>query len=126
MAKLVVDAIMDAALAKGATGTVISVCSTQPTTRTEAVTTYMLATQAMTAGDGNGDYVIADGDVNGRKLRVLQQGPITITNSGDAEHVAICDGTDLLLVTTCTSQTLTAGGTVTVPEWSHTIADVTA
>lgn len=125
MAKLVVDAVMDAALTKGATGTIISVCSTQPTTRAEAVTTYMLANTALTAGDGNGDFVIADGDANGRKLRVLQQGPITITNSGDAQHVAICDGTDLLLVTTCTTQTLTSGGTVTVPEWSHTIADVT-
>lgn len=125
MAKSLNDAVIDAALAKVATGTILTVCSTQPTTRTEAVTTYKLADIAMTAGDGNGDYTIGDGDVSGRKLAVAQQADIDIDSSGTALHVAICDGTDLLLVTTCTSQALTSGGTVTVPTFDYEITDIT-
>lgn len=125
MAKSLNDAVIDAALAKVATGTILTVCSTEPTTRTEAVTTYKLADIVMTAGDGNGDYTIGNGDVSGRKLAVAQQADIDIDSSGTALHVAICDGTDLLLVTTCTSQALTSGGTVTVPTFDYEITDIT-
>lgn len=125
MAKFANDDVMDAALAKIATGTILTVCSTQPTTRTEAVTTYALADITLTAGDGNGDFTIANGDTNGRKVTVSQQADIDIDTSGSAQHIAICDGTDLLIVTTCTTQALTSGGTVTVPAFDYEIADVT-
>jgi hypothetical protein len=123
MAKFANDSVMDAALAVIATGTILTVCSAQPTTRTEAVTTYKLADVVMTAGSGNGDYLIANGDVSGRKVSVLQQTDVPVDSSGTATHVAICDGTNLLLVTTCTSQVLTAGNTVTVPAFDDEIAD---
>lgn len=123
MAKFANDSVMDAALDKIATGTILTVCSSQPTTRTEAVTTYALADVVLTAGDGNGDFTVANGDTNGRKVTVTQQADIPIDSSGTATHVAICDGTDLLLVTTCTSQALTSGGTVTVPPFDDEIAD---
>jgi len=125
MAKSVSDLVLDAALDKSATGNILTVCDTLPTTRTEAVTTYMLASVVVTAGDGNGDFVISNGDTSGRKLAVAQQASISITNSGDAINVAICDASDLLLVTSCTLQTLTSGGTVTVPTWDQEIADPT-
>lgn len=124
MAKIVDNSVLDAALAKIATGTSISVCSTQPTTRTEAITTYMLATASQTTGLGGASYgAAADGTTSGRKMTVAQKTDIPVTNTGTALHIAICDGTTLLYVTTCTSQGLTAGNTVTVPAWTVEIAD---
>ena len=124
MAKFASDAVLDASLAKIATATSQSVCSAQPTTRTEAVTTYMLATVTVTPGDGNGDFDIAN-DTSGRKVTVAEQADTTITNSGDATHIAYTDGSDVLYVTTCTLQALTAAGTVTVPAHKFNIQDPT-
>lgn len=123
MAKFANDSVMDAALAKIATGTILTVCSAQPTNRTEAVTTYKLADVVVTAGDGNGDFTIANGDTSGRKVTVAQQDNVPVDTTGTATHVAICDGSSLLLVTTCTSQSLTAGNTVTIPAFDDEIAD---
>ena len=123
MTRSVDDTVLDAALDEIATGTQISVCDTEPTTVAEANTTYMLAATAMTAGDGNGDYVVAEGDVSGRKVSVSQQTDVAITNTGTAAHVAIYTGSVLLFVTTCTAQGLTAAGTVTIPEWDIEIQD---
>lgn len=127
MAKSINDTVLDGALDIIATGTEITVCSAQPTTYAEAHTTYMLAHNVLTAGDGNGDFTITDGDSSGRKVRITQQADITITNSGTATHVAITvTGTStLLLVTTCTGQALTAGNTVTIPAFDDEIADPT-
>ena len=123
MAKAVADAVLDAALDKIATGTIMTVCNAQPTNRTEAVTTFALADVVLTAGDGNGDFTVGNGDSSGRKVAMAQQATITVDTSGTATHVAICDGTDLLYVTTCTSQAVTSGNTVTIPTWDVEIAD---
>lgn len=123
MAKFANDSVMDAALAKIATGVILTICSAQPTTYTEAITTYKLADIAVTPGSGNGDFTIANGDTSGRKVTIAQQDNIPVDTSGTATHVAICDGSTLLLVTTCTSQALTAGNTVTVPAFDDEIAD---
>ena len=126
MAKSVTDAVLDAALDHVAdAGDRLFVCSSEPTNYTEASSTYMLAQHTMTEGDGGGDYTIANGDTSGRKLTVSQQADISITNSGTAGHVCIADsvGTVLLIVTTCTSQALTSGNTVTVPAFDMEIAD---
>jgi len=123
MTKACHDDVLDAALDKVATGNILTVCSAQPTTRTEAVTTYALADIVLTAGDGNGDFTVANGDASGRKVTVTQQADVDIDTSGTATHVAICDAVNLLYVTTCTSQALTAGGTVTIPAWDIELAD---
>lgn len=119
MAKWSNDSVMDAALDKVATGTILTVCSAQPTTRTEAVTTYKLADVVVDSGD----YAKANGDVSGRKLTVAAQNDVPVDSSGTATHIAVCDGSDLLYVTTCTSQALTSGNTVTVPAWDIEFAD---
>ena len=119
MAKFATDAVLDGLLDKVATGTILTVCSAQPTTRTEAVTTYKLADVVVDSGD----FSKADGDVSGRKLTVAQQADVPVDSNGTATHVAICDGTTLLYVTTCTSQVLTSGNTVTVPAWKIEISD---
>ena len=125
MAKFANDLVMDAALSYVDDCTILTVCSAQPTTYTEATATYKLADIVMTAGAGNGDYTLANGDVSGRKLTVLQQANVDIDSSGTATHVALCitGSSALVYVTTCTSQALTAGGTVTVPGWDIEIAD---
>ena len=101
----------------------MNVCSTEPTTYTEAITTNMLADVAMASGD----FTVGEGDTNGRKCAVSAKSAVAIDNSGNAEHVALTysGGTELLAVTQCTSQSLTAGGTVDVPTWDMEIADPT-
>lgn len=126
MAKAVHNDVLDAALDKIATAGSMAVCSQQPTTRTEALVTYALATQALTTGDGGGDYTIGEGDANGRKVAVAQQTGVTVTATGSANHIALCDATNLLYVTTCTSQVLSAtGNTITIGTWDVEIADPT-
>ena len=119
MAKWANDSVMDAALDKVATGTILTVCSAQPTTRTEAVTTYKLADVVVDSGD----FTKANGDTSGRKVTIGAQAGVAVDTSGTATHVAVSDGTNLLYVTTCTSQALTAGNTVTVPAWKIEFSD---
>lgn len=119
MAKYVEDAVLDAALDKIATGTILTVCSAQPTTRAEAVTTYKLADVVIDSGD----FTKANGDTSGRKVTVSSQADVPIDSDGTATHIAICDASNVLLVTTCNSQGLTSGGTVTTPAFKYEIAD---
>lgn len=119
MAKFANDSVLDALLDKVATGTILTVTSAQPTTRTEAVTTYKLADVVI---DGT-DFTKANGDTSGRKVTISSQDDVPVDTTGTATHVAICDGSSLLYVTTCTSQGLTAGNTVTVPAWKIEVAD---
>lgn len=124
MAKSVHNDVLDAALDEIALANIMTACSAEPTTRTEAVTTYALADVAMTPGDTN-DYTIGEGDTNGRKVAVAAKSSVLVDASNTATHVALCDGTRLLYVTTCTSQALTAGNTVDFPTWDVEIADPT-
>ena len=112
--------VLDAALDEIETnGTVLSICSDEPTTYAEATSTYELANATISATD----MTKAAGDVDGRKLTIAQQADLDVDTSGTATHLAISDasGTRLLLVTTTTSQALSDTGTVTVPEWKFTI-----
>lgn len=124
MAKTVHDDVLDGAFDVLDQANLMIACSAQPTSRTEAVTTYALADVAMTV---NTDYTKANGDTNGRKVTVAAKSTVLIDTSGSATHVALVDGTRLLYVTTCTSQSLTANGsnTVNFPAWDIEIADPT-
>lgn len=119
MAKFANDSVMDAALDKIATGTIMTACSAQPTTRAEAVTTYALADVSLSSGD----FTKANGDSSGRKVTIAAKSGVPVDTNGTATHVAICDGSSLLLVTTCTSQALTSGNTVSFPAFNDEIAD---
>lgn len=124
MAKFMSDSVPDAMLDAIAAGSRVTVCSAQPA-NFAGIAAVLLASVAVTPGDGNGDFTIANGDTSGRKLTVAQQASISISASGTATHVCIDDGTNLLYGTTCTSQALTSGGTVTVPAFDIEIADPT-
>lgn len=124
MAKTVHDDVLDGAFDVLDQANLMIACSAQPTSRTEAVTTYALADVAMTP---NTDYTKGNGDVSGRKVTVAAKSTVLIDTSGTATHVALVDGTRLLYVTTCSSQALTANGsnTVNFPAWDIEIADPT-
>lgn len=120
MAKSVHNDVLDGAWNIFNDGDLMTACSAEPTTRTEAVTTYALADVALTPGT---DFTIADGDTSGRKCTVAAKAGVTVDVTGDATHVAVVDGTRLLYVTTCTTQTLTATNTVDFPAWKAEILD---
>jgi hypothetical protein len=122
MGKVAPDAAIDGGLTYIDGSDYMCVCSQEPTDYTDAYTTSMLARVAMAAGD----IVIAD-DTNGRKATMAEKLAVTITNSGTATHIALVKvgDTTLRYVTTCTSQALTAGGTVDIPTWKVNIQDPT-
>lgn len=125
MAKIVHNDVLDAALAKIATCTRQDICSQQPTNLTEATTTYSRGNYTMTAGTGNGDYLISDGDTNGRKVRMLAQTGNNATSTGNVDHVALTDGSALLYVTTCPTKAVTNGEPFDISAWDVEIADPT-
>lgn len=123
MAKLLADAALDLALnlVKNNCNLMVA-CSQQPTTYTQAVSTYALASVAMTTGN----YTLGDGDVDGRKLTTAAKNTVAVTASGTITHVALVDTTNSILyvVTTTTSQAVTAGNTIDFPAWALALADV--
>lgn len=121
MAKWSSDTVLDGALNIVKNNvTRVTVCTTQPTTYTEATSTLMLAMRTgLTSGSFTGPVA---GDTSGRKLTSNIQADITITNSGSAQHVALTSESVLLYITTCTTQSLTSGNTVTIPAWKIEIA----
>lgn len=122
MGKKADDTFLDSALDDIATnGTVYHINTAEPATRAAAISDS-LATQALVGGD----YTKANGDTSGRKTTIAQKAGISITSTGTATHVAIIDASArLIYVTTCTSQLLTSGGTVTIPAWDIEIRDPT-
>ena len=120
MAKSVHDTVLDGAFDILDQANIMTACNAQPTTRTEAITTFKLADIAMTP---NTDFTKANGDTSGRKVTVAAKSAVPIDTSGDATHIALCDSTKLLYVTTCTTQALTSGGTVDFPAWDIELAD---
>lgn len=120
MAKSVHNDVLDGAWDVLDQADIMTVCNAEPTTRTEAITTFKLADVAMTP---NTDFTKADGDTSGRKVTVAAKSAVPVDTTGTATHVALCDATRLLYVTTCTSQALTSGNTVNFPAWDAEIAD---
>ena len=121
MAKFFVDAVLDGLLEQINDATLMTVCNAQPTTYAEMSSTFKLADVVMAGGD----FTISNGDTNGRKVRVAAKSAVPIDTSGDATHVAlaISGSSTLLGATTCTTQTLTALGTVDIPVWDVEVAD---
>lgn len=123
MGKSVNNDILDAGflLVKNNSNLIV-LCSQEPTTRSEAVTTYKLASKVIDSTDFTGPL---DNVSGGRKLTINAQSSINIENSGIATHVAIVDDTRLLYVTTCNSRQVYVGDIVNLPSWSAIIEDPT-
>jgi hypothetical protein len=106
-------AIIDLMLDVLAAATELCICSTEPTTYTQAHTTYMLAAHVLTGGD----FSKAAGDTSGRKLVLAAQNGFSVTNDGNAQHYAltITGSSTLLLVCTLTAQQVYSGNTINFP-----------
>jgi hypothetical protein len=127
MGKLIPDAVLDSMLDVIANGVDrIDICKDTPVDYSTATTagTHSLGSIAVTAGDGNGDWTIANGDTNGRKLTLAQQTGVSITNSGTASHIAGTDGSSVFyFATTCTGQSVTSGNTATINTFDIELSD---
>lgn len=107
-------------------GNKMTVCEGEPTTYEHAN-----STKGVGAGKALADVAMAGGDytlanhTSGRKVTMAEKADVLIDASGTADHVAIVDTVTekLLYVTTCTEQVLTAGNTVTFPEWFGAVED---
>lgn len=128
MAKFAPDATLDGLLAQVALADELYVCSAQPSSYADIANSDLVGPVTLTPGHGNGDFTIADGDTNGRKVTLGAQNGASVIASGTATHVVLATGgaTDLIrYITTCTSQALTSGNTVDVPAWKVEVADPT-
>lgn len=92
-------------------------CSAEPTTFTEATSTYSLASENV----GSADFTWSTG-ATGEELTVAAKSGISIDSDGELNHVAIVDsGTSkLLVVDTTSSQQLYAGNQLNLPSWKMT------
>ena len=108
------DTVLDGALDVIATATSVYACSQAPTTYTEASSTYALGTYTLTAGDGNGDWVIANGDSSGRKITLQAQSGNNGTGTGACTHLAFTVSTTLLFVTAASGDTINSGSPWTI------------
>jgi hypothetical protein len=124
MAKELHDDVYDAALDKIATCTHLNFCSTQPANYA-GIAAVTLANVTLTAGDGNGDYVVSNGDTSGRKVRVAAQTGMTPTGNGTVTYAVLDDGTTLLAATTVTSQAVTTAQTWNSPAFDIELTDPT-
>jgi hypothetical protein len=124
MTKLLDNSVLDAGLDEFATTARLVVCSAAPA-NFAGIAAVALADVAVTPGDGNGDFTVADGDVSGRKVTVAQQANVPIDVTGTATHLSYDDGATLQAVTEVTSQALTSGGTVTIPAHDLELGDPT-
>ena len=88
------SSVLDAALAKVATGTHVHACTGTPTDRA-AVLASSLANVAVDSGD----FTIGAGAPDGRAVTVAAQADVAVTATGTPAHYAVIDGTELLALT---------------------------
>lgn len=90
-------------------------CSQQPTTRTEAVTTYKLADVAVTSSD----FSWALGS-SGWELTVASKNDVAVDADGEVTHLAFVDGSRLLAVNITETLQIYVGGLFNFPSWKFT------
>ena len=97
----------------------LDVCSQEPTTYTEATSTYSLGNKAVTTGAAQ------DGAVDGRRVVIPAITDGSVTGTGTGTHWAGSDGAAALYTTGAlsASQGLTSGNTFTLDAISITIRD---
>lgn len=100
-------------------GTRIDVCSQEPTTYTEATSTYTLGNATVNTG------ATQDGATDGRRVIIPAISSGSVTATGTASHWALSDGTSVLLATGAlsSSQAVTSGNTFTLNAISITVRD---
>lgn len=105
--------VYDAALAELATATAVHICSSEPADHA-GIAAVSLGSYTLSAGDGNGDWTIGDGDTSGRKLTLGAQSGNNATDDGDADFLAFTDGATLLCVIDGDGETVNSGSPFTI------------
>lgn len=123
MAKYANPTGFDQALAWYADCDRIFICSTEPTTYTQASATYKLADLIVTPGNGNGAFTIGDGDTSGRKITVLAQSNIDVDTTGAASWLVCAKSTDatIRMRFDLIDQSVTQGNTINTPALDYEI-----
>jgi len=108
------DSVLDAMLEYLKTNVVrVMACSALPTTYNEAAVLYNVFTVVMSSAD----FTIGDHPTSGRQLTVAEKvGSTAITTN--VIYYAMCSLTELLYVTECPNQLVTAGADVLLGEWT--------
>ena len=107
------NSVLDATLAKIATSTTVYVCSAEPANQA-GIAAVSLGSYTITAGTGNGDWLIANGDVSGRKVSLLAQSGNNASADGTADCLVYSDGTTLLYATDSSDEALNNGSPFTI------------
>lgn len=107
------DDVYDAALDKLATATAVHACTAEPANHA-GIAAVTVGNYTLTAGDGNGDWTIANGDTSGRKITLGAQSGNNATGTGAANFLAFTDGTTLLCVIDGSGDTLNSGSAWTI------------
>ena len=125
MTDFINDDVFDAALDEFALATTMHICSGDPADRA-AANTNSLGNYTLTAGAGNGDYTIANGDTSGRKITVTAQSGNNATATGTAAVVCGIDATRLVWkVDLSATQGVTSGNPLDVAAFDYEQRDPT-
>ena len=117
MAKKASASVLDGSLDVISQCTEMYICTSEPADRAAAIATSLVGAVVLTGGD----FTKGAGTGTNRKVTIAQKPDIPITGTGDANHVVLCTAAEMRVVTTCTQQTLTAGGTVTAPSFEYEV-----
>ena len=100
-------------------GTRLDICSAEPTTYTQATSTYTLGNDTVNTG------ATEAGATDGRRVIIPAITAGTVTGTGTASHWALTNGVDTLIATGAlsASQGVTSGNTFTLDAVSITIRD---
>lgn len=118
MSPTVHNDVLDAACDKIATATAVHACTSEPANHA-GIAAVSVGNYVLTAGDGNGDWTVADGDTSGRKVSLGAQSGNNGTATGAANYLVYTDGTTLLYVTDGDGDTVNSGS-----PWSIAAYDV--
>jgi len=123
------DSMLDAALSWVKTnGAKMYVCTASVSSASVPSYTKITSTAALTGAISMASLAsvaLANGDTSGRKLAVPQKASVAVTGSGTAARICLVNssGSVVTYITTCTSQALTSGNTVTIPTWDIELRD---
>lgn len=109
--------------------TTVTICAGAPTTLSDATTNLGTGTGKKLADVtvDSGDWTIADDPTSGRRITFTQQTGVPVDVAGTADHLAVVDGSRLLLVIPLSASVVVTGGnTMTINSFTYRIPDPVA
>lgn len=125
------DLIMDAALNYIKTNAVKMYVTTAAISSASVVSyTKITSTAALTGAISTAaiaSVALGAGDTSGKKLAIPEFASVAVVASGAAARVCLVNssGSVVVYTTTCTSQSVVSGNTITIPTWDIEIRDAT-